>query len=284
MLKYLSAFLSLTVVLLFLNESLGQDKKKGTSVKQEKKTAKKVISRTVRASVETQSSVNVIGGQDSIRAKMAQSTFTIPKGYTAVDFQYNYYDPKKDVPLTTLGPRHIYSITEKRLISEAKGNKNLVLKPGKYRFSVGGLPGASGTLKFKLVPKEGGEEPTTAGTTPGPKSIPKTCTIRAVHWDPKNPSHNWTVIWHINDGKVTAKNGKAMYQGILRGNTMHGEWNEPNIRSKGAQTFHANGRLTWTGTTFFTGPDGSTTKYHVAPADAAAETAGTWKIISTDVR
>ncbi len=280
MLKYLSAFLSLTVLLLFLNESAGEEKKKGESVKQEKKAAKKVMSRTVRASVETQSSVNVIGGQDSIRAKMVQSTFTIPKGYTAVDFQYNYYDPKKDVPLTKLGPRHIYSITEKRLITEAKDSKNLVLKPGKYRFSVGGLPGASGTLKFKLVPKEGGEEPTTAGKTPVPKSIPKTCTIKTVGWVAANPSDKWTVIMHIKDGKVTAKNGEGSYQGVLKGNKIHGGWKWPTMWSKGVETLHPDGRSSYSGDSFVTMEDGSVVKSH---ADESVF-AGTWQIISKDAR
>jgi len=156
LLKYLSAFLSLTVVLLFLNESVGEEKK-DESVAPQKKTAKKVISRTVTATVETRSAVAAPGGADFQRAKKAPATFTIPKGYMAVGFQYNYYDPKSDRKWMKLGASSIYSVTEKRSISEAEDNKNLKLPPGQYRFIVGGYPGASGTLKFKLVPKDANE-------------------------------------------------------------------------------------------------------------------------------
>ena len=78
--------------------------------------------------------------------------FTIPKGMTATNFKYRFHDPKSKIKLDKLTGSSIYSITEKRYISEATSGPKFELPPGKYKFVVGGRPGASGSLSFDVVP------------------------------------------------------------------------------------------------------------------------------------
>ena len=71
---------------------------------------------------------------------------------TARNFKYRFHDPKSKTKLDKLTKSSIYSITEKRYISEVASGPNFELPPGKYKFVVGGRPGAYGSLSFDVVP------------------------------------------------------------------------------------------------------------------------------------
>ncbi len=109
--------------------------------------------RTVTARVDSGS-----GSGAGIHAAQVPGTFTVPEGHVATNFGYHFHDPSSDYTSTSLGSSNIYSMTHGRRIGEAEGNPNFQLPPGKYKFVVGGRPGAYGSLRFRLVPTAGSEE------------------------------------------------------------------------------------------------------------------------------
>ncbi|TWU38277.1 hypothetical protein [Novipirellula artificiosorum] len=128
--------------------------------------AAKEESRSVTARV-----VNASGSGVGIHAERQPGHFTIPEGHVATSFQYHFHDPKSNATSTRLGPSSIYSEVHGRAISEAEGNPSLRLPPGKYRFVVGGQPGAYGSLGFKIIPTT--NEPTLSRTTSRNQNQPR---------------------------------------------------------------------------------------------------------------
>ncbi len=102
--------------------------------------------RTVTARV-----VNASGSGAGIRAERVPGQFTVPEGYVATNFKYHFQDPATGYTSTRLGPSSIYSVTHGRSVREAAANPGFELPPGKYKFVVGGRPGAYGSLSFRLV-------------------------------------------------------------------------------------------------------------------------------------
>ena len=121
----------------------------------------KVERRSVSARVD-----NAVGKGVGIRAEKVPGEFTIPEGMTATNFKYRFHDPKSKIKLDKLTGSSIYSITEKRYISEAASGPNFELPPGKYNFVVGGRPGAYGSLSFDVAPRDS----TSVGTKGDPNS------------------------------------------------------------------------------------------------------------------
>lgn len=103
--------------------------------------------RTVRARVKHASGIGT-----GIRAERVPGPFTVPEGCVATGFKYHFHDPADDYTSTRLGKANIYSITRGKWIEVAGGDPHSTLPPGKYKFVVGGLPGAYGSLSFKIVP------------------------------------------------------------------------------------------------------------------------------------
>ena len=111
------------------------------------KKEQKVERRSVSASV-----TSAVDKGVGIRADKVPGEFTIPEGMTARNFKYRFHDPKGKIKLDKLTGSSIYSITEKRYISEATSGPSFELPPGKYKFVVGGRPGAYGSLSFDMAP------------------------------------------------------------------------------------------------------------------------------------
>lgn len=84
--------------------------------------------------------------------------FTVPDGYRAVNFRYAWGDPTTGRESQKLGPNNIEPI--KGWVPRDIGAGGTSLGPGTYRFIVGGMPGAMGSLSFTLVkaddPRVGG--------------------------------------------------------------------------------------------------------------------------------
>jgi hypothetical protein len=93
----------------------------------------------------------VDSGTGAIRAKLVPGDFTVPAGKTAVIVSFYHSCPKSNYENKKLG-KNIYSLTAKRQMVDANDKPLTSLPPGKYRFSVGGRPGASGKLVYRLVP------------------------------------------------------------------------------------------------------------------------------------
>lgn len=104
--------------------------------------------------------VSAAGEGVGIHAKKVPGEFTVPEGRTAGNLKYRFHDPKSNFTSDKLTRSSIYSVTEKRYIREAENNPKLELPPGKYRFVVGGGPGAYGSLSFQLVAGEVADKPT----------------------------------------------------------------------------------------------------------------------------
>ena len=140
------ALLTIAITLSVQNTTLAEKKAKKTDAPPAKK-EQKVERRSVTARVES-----AVGKGTGIRAEKVPREFTIPKGMTATNFKYRFHDPKSKIKLDKLTKSSIYSITEKRYISEATSGPNFELPPGKYKFVVGGRPGAYGSLSFDVAP------------------------------------------------------------------------------------------------------------------------------------
>ena len=114
---------------------------------------KKVQTRTVTASME-----HAVGEGVGIHAVPKSGTFTIKKGQVAYDFRYSFSDHKQNVTIKHKGPGNIYSVSKQKHVAEATPNPDFTLGEGKYKFFVGGLPGASGSLTFKIKSTSEGED------------------------------------------------------------------------------------------------------------------------------
>ncbi len=198
-------------------------------------------------------SVRSGGSAAGINAERVPGHFTVPEGHIATGFRYNFSDPSSGYTSTRLSGSNIYSDTQGRYMSEVEGNPNAQLPPGKYKFVVGGHPGAQGTLSFKLVatttePPADGQPSNRLGL---PRNFDATFSPRDIYvimpegrkrvgdfegmeqWD-------WPeqVVVHFRDGKVSAE-----WSGRLKGN----DTTASSHTSKIAGTF-VNGRFSGTDT------------------------------------
>lgn len=145
--------------------------------------------------------VSTVGEGAGIRAKKVPGEFTVPEGSTAKNFKYKFYDPMGNVKLDKLTGSSIYSVTERRYITEAADHADLELRPGKYKFVVGGRPGANGSLSFDLAPADStsvvirDDVPATDIPDPGKISV--------VIWVPNRSEYKFRWIFDIKKGGVT---------------------------------------------------------------------------------
>ena len=116
---------------------------------------KKIDRKSVSARV-----ISTVGRGVGIRAEKVPGEFTVPEGHTATNFKYSFHDPKSKVKLDKLTGSSIYSITEKRYISEAANSPDFELSPGEYKFVVGGRPGAYGSLSYEIIVGQVASKPT----------------------------------------------------------------------------------------------------------------------------
>jgi hypothetical protein len=144
--------------------------------------------------------VRAVGEGVGIHAKKEPGAFTIPEGTTARSFKYRFHDPSSGLTLDKLSGSNIYSVTEKRYITEAADNPDLALPPGKYRFVVGGRPGASGSLSFEVGP---GDDTSVVIRDDVPEAdLPRDGRIALVIWSRENPTYKFHWDMAIEDGVV----------------------------------------------------------------------------------
>lgn len=91
------------------------------------------------------------GSGVGINAERVPGQFTVPEGHIGSGLKYHFNDPSTGYTSTRLTGSNIYSETQGRYMSEVEGNPGAQLPPGKYKFVVGGRPGASGSLSFKII-------------------------------------------------------------------------------------------------------------------------------------
>ncbi|EHM10319.1 hypothetical protein TheveDRAFT_1197 [Thermanaerovibrio velox DSM 12556] len=94
---------------------------------------------------------SVTTGSGSIQAVLVPGEFTVPEGKNAVIVSFKHDDPNTGYHSEKLG-QNIYSITMGKYMVDGSGNPLFRLPPGKYRFFVGGYPGATGVLTYNLEP------------------------------------------------------------------------------------------------------------------------------------
>jgi len=193
---------------------------------------------TVTASVEY-STERVTGKQ----ATLAPGEFKVPEGYLASQFHYRWADPKTGRTNDRLTATTVYSITQRRYMSELKDNPNALLPPGDYKLVVGGQPGATGTLTYRLMPQT---DSTDLPSQPGPQVQAGDRIIDVETWLTKpihdyNPKFKATYV--VRQGKVTGTmdqlveppkyaNGitcdpiphKGTFTGRIEGNVITGKW------------------------------------------------------------
>jgi len=196
----------------------------------------KVERRSVSARV-----VQAVGEGVGIRAKKVPGEFTIPEGQTARNFRYRFQDPKSNLKLDKLTGSSIYSVSEKRYITEAADNAGLELPAGKYKFVVGGSPGATGTLSFDVGPGH-------AGTTDDELAKNADRVIDVVMWNDASKEVKTHQTYYIRGSEVagrfdqtypslafTHQNGKkkaefeaprhqGTFEGSISGNVITGTW------------------------------------------------------------
>ena len=189
------AILAVAIALSIQSTTLAEkeEKKADSSPTKEEQ---KVERRSVSARVD-----NAVGKGVGIRAEKVPGEFTIPEGMTARNFKYKFHDPKSKIKLDKLTESSIYSITEKRYISEAASSSDFQLPPGKYKFVVGGRPGASGSLSFDVAPSD--NTSVVIKDNVPEADLPQNGTLTAVTWNPEYPSAKvrWTL--DIQRGVVT---------------------------------------------------------------------------------
>ncbi len=198
------------------------------------------VVRTVTASVEY-STERVAGKQ----ATLAPGEFKVPEGSSAGQFRYRWADPKTGRESDRITATTVYSVTQRRYMSELKDNPNAVLPPGDYKLVVGGLPGAIGTLTYRLMPQT---DPADPPSPPGPPGQSGDRIIDVETWLVKptteyNPKFKATYV--VRQGKVTGTvdqlvespnygNGitadpmpyKGTFVGRIEGNVITGKWEE----------------------------------------------------------
>lgn len=94
-----------------------------------------------------------------IQAELVPGLFTVREGFKASNLKFSYHDPKTGIRGNKLDSRNIYSVTQRRYMHELNKDPNFVLPPGDYKFVVGGLPGATGSLTYTTVPAPGVKPP-----------------------------------------------------------------------------------------------------------------------------
>ncbi len=188
---------------------------------------------TVTASVEY-STERITGKQ----AMLVPGEFKVPEGTVAGQFRYRWADTKTGRESDRITATTVYSITQRRYMSELKDNPNATLPPGDYKLVVGGLPGAIGTLTYRLMPQ---------ADPPGPTADSGDRIIDVETWltkpldDGYNPKYKATYV--VRQGKVTGTidhlleppkygNGmtldpmpyKGTFNGRIEGNVITGTW------------------------------------------------------------
>jgi hypothetical protein len=156
----------------------------------------KVEQRSVSARV-----IHAVGEGVGIRAKKVPGEFTVPEGHTARNFRYRFHDSTTGLRLDKLSGSNIYSVTEKRYITEAANSSDFELPPGKYKFVVGGRPGASGSLSFEVVP--GDHTPVVIEDNVPEANLPRDGNVSLVIWVPDNPTYKFYWEMRIKGGVVT---------------------------------------------------------------------------------
>lgn len=90
-------------------------------------------------------SARVVHGSGAIKAALEPGEFEVPQGARAVNLRYKHSSGQ-----TSLGCQ-VYSVTEKKEMCDSKKKGLNELRAGKYRFAVGGEPGAMGSLTYDVV-------------------------------------------------------------------------------------------------------------------------------------
>lgn len=202
----LRAILTIAIAFSIQNTTLAEkeEKKAGSSPtpkeqKVERQTKEqKVERRSVYARVES-----AVGKGVGIRADKVPGDFTIPESMTARNFKYKFHDPKGKIKLDKLTESSIYSITEKRYVSEAVNSADFELPPGKYKFLVGGRPGAYGSLSFDVAP---GDSVSVVIKDDVPEAdLPDDGTISVLLWCPETPMHKLHWTFEIEAGVITGR-------------------------------------------------------------------------------
>ena len=201
--------------------------------------------RTVSASVEVAS-----GQGPYVMAEKRPGEFTIPKGFQAVDLKYAYHDPKSDFSSDKLRPSNIYSVTQNRYYPAVTNDPDAGLPPGQYKLVVGGMPGASGVLSYRLK---------SVGDDFKPISVDEPKTDGPKNAGPKGPSDFDVPLTEVKgpDGLEKTSEG-ALFR--FRGTTVTVEHtvemsSDAKSRSRSVlqvQGTYSGGRLTATGTMTFT--------------------------------
>ncbi len=91
----------------------------------------------------------------NVLAERQPGFFKVPAGQVARNFKYYFADPKSGIERDKLNNHTIYCETTKSWVDIPADPKTLELPPGDYKFVVGGLPGASGTLNFRTFASSG---------------------------------------------------------------------------------------------------------------------------------
>ena len=153
----------------------------------------KVEKRSVTASV-----VSAVGEGVGIQAKKVPGEFSIPEGSKAFAFKYSFHDPKSGIKLDKLSGSNIYSVSEKRYITEAANGPDFELPHGKYKFVVGGGPGAIGSLSFHVAPMLG-------NTDDDELAKDADRVIDTLLWNDVCADVKTHETYYVRDGKVTGR-------------------------------------------------------------------------------
>ena len=189
------AIFAIAIALSIQSTSLAEKETKETDTPPPKK-EQKVERRSVSARVES-----AVGKGVGIRAEKVPGEFTIPEGMTARNFKYRFHDPKSKTRLDKLSGSSIYSITEKRYVSEATNGPDFELLPGKYKFVVGGRPGAYGSLSFDVAP--GNTTSVVIKDNVPEAEPPVNGTLTVVIWVSERPEYKFQWSFEIKNGVVT---------------------------------------------------------------------------------
>lgn len=173
----------------------------------------------------------------NIQAQLSPGDFTIPEGFYASDFRYSFGDVKTGKESNRIGPRTIYSVTEKRFVSEARSTPDFTLKPGKYRFSVGGMPGAVGTLSYTL------RRGFPSGHEDDQLAEKADRIIEVTTWSTTKPEEKYTEVYYIKGKKVVGRINQELkgtpdnphyhsepiqlrgeFVGVIEENVIRGHW------------------------------------------------------------
>ena len=166
--------------------------------------------------------------------------FTVPEGAVAGQFRYRWADTKTGRESDRITATTVYSMTQRRYMSELKDNPNATLPPGDYKLVVGGLPGASGNLSYRLMPQA---DPSGLSGQAGDRIIDVETWLTKPLEGGYNPKSKATYV--IRQGQVTGSidhiveppkyaHGitcdpmphKGTFTGRIEGNVITGKWEE----------------------------------------------------------